>query len=85
MDPLPSYGQGGEFPGGRYRSLINGHNLSDVVITGVDISHYQFLCFLCTLILPYSYNLLSFIIEQVIMELLMARVLSGGNSTNFIS
>uniref|UniRef100_A0A2N9IB85 Pectate lyase superfamily protein domain-containing protein n=1 Tax=Fagus sylvatica TaxID=28930 RepID=A0A2N9IB85_FAGSY len=34
VDPLPSYGQGGEFPGGRYRSLINGHNLSDVVITG---------------------------------------------------
>ncbi|KAB1207530.1 putative polygalacturonase [Morella rubra] len=34
VDPLPSYGRGIEFPGGRYQSLINGQNLSDVVITG---------------------------------------------------
>ncbi|KAF5455309.1 hypothetical protein F2P56_024903 [Juglans regia] len=34
VDPLPSYGRGIEFPGGRYRSLINGQNLNDVVITG---------------------------------------------------
>ncbi|CAL9023982.1 unnamed protein product [Prunus brigantina] len=31
VKPLPSYGRG---TGWRYRSLINGHNLSDVVITG---------------------------------------------------
>ncbi|XP_059659582.1 probable polygalacturonase [Cornus florida] len=34
VEPLPSYGRGIELPGGRYRSLITGHNLSDVVITG---------------------------------------------------
>lgn len=34
VKPLPSYGRG---TGWRYRSLINGHNLSDVVITGEDI------------------------------------------------
>ncbi|XP_020101848.1 probable polygalacturonase isoform X1 [Ananas comosus] len=34
VDPLPSYGQGIDLPGGRHRSLINGHNLTDVVITG---------------------------------------------------
>ncbi|KAK7392278.1 hypothetical protein VNO78_20711 [Psophocarpus tetragonolobus] len=34
MDPLPSYGRGIDVPGGRYRSLIYGQNLSDVVITG---------------------------------------------------
>ncbi|KAF2324995.1 hypothetical protein GH714_022133 [Hevea brasiliensis] len=34
VDPLPSYGQGRELPGGRHRSLIYGHNLTDVVITG---------------------------------------------------
>ncbi|PSR94736.1 Polygalacturonase [Actinidia chinensis var. chinensis] len=33
-EPLPSYGRGIELPGGRYRSLITGHNLTDVVITG---------------------------------------------------
>ncbi|XP_074282300.1 putative polygalacturonase isoform X2 [Silene latifolia] len=33
-DPLPSYGSGFELPGSRYRSLINGYNLQDVVITG---------------------------------------------------
>ncbi|GKV31416.1 hypothetical protein SLEP1_g40106 [Rubroshorea leprosula] len=32
--PLPSYGRGIELPGGRYRSLINGYMLRDVVITG---------------------------------------------------
>ena len=36
-DPLPSYGRGIDVPGGRYRSLINGQNLSDVIITGMDI------------------------------------------------
>ncbi|XP_021725540.1 probable polygalacturonase [Chenopodium quinoa] len=35
-DPLPSYGRGIDVPGSRYRSLINGYNLSDVVITGND-------------------------------------------------
>ncbi|KAK3194183.1 hypothetical protein Dsin_025493 [Dipteronia sinensis] len=34
VEPLPSYGPGIESTGGRYRSLINGHNLTDVVITG---------------------------------------------------
>ncbi|KAL7200385.1 hypothetical protein ACSBR1_032335 [Camellia fascicularis] len=34
VDPLPSYGRGIELPGGRYRSLITGYNLTDVVITG---------------------------------------------------
>ncbi|KAF8394611.1 hypothetical protein HHK36_020825 [Tetracentron sinense] len=38
VEPLPSYGRGIELPGGRYRSLINGHGLRDVVITGMDIS-----------------------------------------------
>ncbi|KAL9237205.1 hypothetical protein vseg_011787 [Gypsophila vaccaria] len=33
-DPLPSYGSGFEVPGSRYRSLVNGYNLQDVVITG---------------------------------------------------
>ncbi|KDP27854.1 hypothetical protein JCGZ_18934 [Jatropha curcas] len=34
LEPLPSYGRGIELPGGRYRSLINGYKLRDVVITG---------------------------------------------------
>lgn len=34
VDALPSYGRGIELPGGRYRSLITGNNLVDVVITG---------------------------------------------------
>ncbi|KAJ7977613.1 Pectin lyase-like superfamily protein [Quillaja saponaria] len=34
VEPLPSYGRGIEAPGSRYRSLISGQNLSDVVITG---------------------------------------------------
>ncbi|KAK4407946.1 putative polygalacturonase [Sesamum angolense] len=34
VEPLPSYGQGLEVPGRRYRSLISGQNLTDVVITG---------------------------------------------------
>ncbi|XP_052192790.1 probable polygalacturonase isoform X2 [Diospyros lotus] len=34
VEPLPSYGRGIEVPGRRYRSLISGHNLTDVVITG---------------------------------------------------
>ncbi|KAJ6798688.1 putative polygalacturonase [Iris pallida] len=34
IDPLPSYGRGRELPGGRHQSLIHGHNLTDVVITG---------------------------------------------------
>ncbi|XP_047966430.1 probable polygalacturonase isoform X1 [Salvia hispanica] len=34
VEPLPSYGQGLEVPGQRYRSLISGQNLTDVVITG---------------------------------------------------
>ncbi|XP_042520234.1 probable polygalacturonase isoform X2 [Macadamia integrifolia] len=34
IDPLPSYGRGIELPGGSYRSLIIGYNLTDVVITG---------------------------------------------------
>lgn len=34
VDPLPSYGRGIELPGQRYRSLISGQNLTDVVITG---------------------------------------------------
>ncbi|CAN6334358.1 unnamed protein product [Urochloa humidicola] len=34
VDPLPSYGRGMDLPGPRHRSLINGQNLVDVVITG---------------------------------------------------
>ncbi|XP_047977374.1 probable polygalacturonase isoform X1 [Salvia hispanica] len=34
VDPLPSYGRGLEVPGRRYQSLINGENLTDVVVTG---------------------------------------------------
>ncbi|CAL5357700.1 unnamed protein product [Camellia sinensis] len=34
VGPLPSYGEETELLGGRYRSLINGHSLTDVVITG---------------------------------------------------
>ncbi|CAI0540121.1 unnamed protein product, partial [Linum tenue] len=34
VEPLPSYGRGIELPGARYRSLINGYKLRDVVITG---------------------------------------------------
>ncbi|KAI3773175.1 hypothetical protein L6452_04378 [Arctium lappa] len=34
IDPLPSYGRGIDLPGQRYRSLITGENLNDVVITG---------------------------------------------------
>ncbi|KAG8370629.1 hypothetical protein BUALT_Bualt13G0003200 [Buddleja alternifolia] len=34
VEPLPSYGRGVEVPGRRYRSLISGQNLTDVVITG---------------------------------------------------
>ncbi|GAA0148291.1 lyase [Lithospermum erythrorhizon] len=34
VDPLPSYGRGIEHSGARYRSLITGNNLVDVVITG---------------------------------------------------
>ncbi|KAG0530838.1 hypothetical protein BDA96_05G221600 [Sorghum bicolor] len=34
VEPLPSYGQGTDLPGPRHRSLINGYNLTDVVITG---------------------------------------------------
>ncbi|KAL0370638.1 UNVERIFIED_CONTAM: putative polygalacturonase [Sesamum angustifolium] len=34
VEPLPSYGRGLEVPGRRYRSLISGQNLTDVVITG---------------------------------------------------
>ncbi|KAJ4844979.1 hypothetical protein Tsubulata_011713 [Turnera subulata] len=34
VEPLPSYGRGIELPGSRYRSLINGYLLTDVVVTG---------------------------------------------------
>ncbi|TVU23707.1 hypothetical protein EJB05_26086 [Eragrostis curvula] len=34
VEPLPSYGQGLDLPGPRHQSLINGYNLTDVVITG---------------------------------------------------
>ncbi|RWR76482.1 Glycoside hydrolase [Cinnamomum micranthum f. kanehirae] len=34
IEPLPSYGRGIDLPGGRHRSLINGYELKDVVITG---------------------------------------------------
>lgn len=34
VDPLPSYGRGRELPGRRHQSLIYGHNLTDVIITG---------------------------------------------------
>ncbi|XP_024015136.1 probable polygalacturonase isoform X2 [Eutrema salsugineum] len=34
VDPLPSYGRGIDLPGKRYKSLINGHMLHDVVVTG---------------------------------------------------
>lgn len=34
VEALPSYGRGIEAQYGRYRSLITGNNLTDVVITG---------------------------------------------------
>ncbi|KAG7576324.1 Glycoside hydrolase family 28 [Arabidopsis thaliana x Arabidopsis arenosa] len=34
VDPLPSYGRGIDLPGKRYKSLINGNMLHDVVVTG---------------------------------------------------
>ncbi|KAJ8766304.1 hypothetical protein K2173_022363 [Erythroxylum novogranatense] len=34
VEPLPSYGRGIDLPGNRYRSLINGYMVKDVVITG---------------------------------------------------
>ncbi|CAL5184343.1 unnamed protein product [Lathyrus oleraceus] len=34
VEPLPSYGRGKDVPEGRYKSLINGYKLEDVVITG---------------------------------------------------
>ncbi|KAJ1276654.1 hypothetical protein BS78_05G231000 [Paspalum vaginatum] len=34
VEPLPSYGQGEDLPGRRHQSLINGYNLTDVIITG---------------------------------------------------
>jgi hypothetical protein len=43
VDPLPSYGRGIELPGKRYRSLINGDMLTDVVVTGK--STCIFICF----------------------------------------
>lgn len=36
MPPLPSYGRGREYPGPRYRSLLHGQHLQDVVITGYN-------------------------------------------------
>jgi hypothetical protein len=39
IDPLPSYGRGRELPGGRYMSLIHGHGLQDVFITGSCIAY----------------------------------------------
>lgn len=44
VDPLPSYGRGREHLGGRYRSLINGNNLTDVVITGMDFFSLLIFC-----------------------------------------
>lgn len=34
IEALPSYGRGKDVPDGRYKSLINGNQLEDVVITG---------------------------------------------------
>lgn len=34
VDPLPSYGRGRELPGKRHQSLIYGHNITDVILTG---------------------------------------------------
>ncbi|KAI3731332.1 hypothetical protein L1987_62520 [Smallanthus sonchifolius] len=34
VEPLPSYGQGRDGPGGRFSSLIGGSHLTDVVVTG---------------------------------------------------
>jgi hypothetical protein len=44
VEPLPSYGQGLDLPGPRHRSLINGYNLSDVVITGNFFSASDLSC-----------------------------------------
>ncbi|CAL9132268.1 unnamed protein product, partial [Musa acuminata var. zebrina] len=40
VEPLPSYGQGIDLPGPRHRSLINGYNLTDIVITGMFLSDF---------------------------------------------
>lgn len=45
IDPLPSYGRGLEVPGQRYRSLISGQNLTDVVVTGRVIFPIDFFPF----------------------------------------
>ncbi|WOG86089.1 hypothetical protein DCAR_0205287 [Daucus carota subsp. sativus] len=62
VDALPSYGRGIELPGGRYRSLITGNNLVDVVITGsgapFHIRRCSFLlssyCFLYVILMDYG-------------------------------
>lgn len=35
LEPLPSYGRGRDAPAGRFRSLIFGTNLTDVIVTGM--------------------------------------------------
>lgn len=48
VDPLPSYGRGTDLPGKRYKSLINGNMLHDVVVTGnKQCLIYFYLIFTC--------------------------------------
>lgn len=55
VDPLPSYGRGIELPGGSHRSLINGYNLTDVVITGMH--SYSHICFTLSFLSSFSFAL----------------------------
>ena len=79
-EPLPSYGRGMDLPGPSHRSLINGQNLIDVVITGKYnlLRHPGFNC--CCV-----FSLLKIHLLQGIMELLMARVPHGGTGFAQIS
>jgi len=56
VDPLPSYGRGIDLPGKRYKSLINGNKLHDVVVTGNK------LCFIHFYFIFTCYNILQIII-----------------------
>lgn len=49
VDPLPSYGRGIDIPGARHRSLINGYNLTDVLITGMNLkaSYFKYKVGIC--------------------------------------
>jgi hypothetical protein len=78
VEPLPSYGQGLDLPGPRHRSLINGYNLADVVITGnspVTCTSWT-MSHMCFPVLTTITCLIH--LSQGIMESSMARAQYGG-------